>query len=168
MARVYLGLGSNVNPAANLRLAVRELRRRFGELALSSVYQSAPLGFQGDDFLNAVVGLDTALPPREIPPLLEQIHAAAGRSRDETLGSRTLDIDLLLYDRLVMDEPGLRLPRKDVLDYNFVLKPLAELAPEYVHPLTGDTLASHWRRLDRNEMPAGWHPLTPVDIQLGD
>ena len=162
MPRVYLGLGSNIDAATNLRLAVRELRLRFGELRLSPVYRSTPLGFDGDDFLNAVVGLDTDLPPEEIPPLLDDIHAMAGRPRDkQKLVSRTLDIDFLLYDRLVLDRAGLRLPRRDVLMYGFVLRPLAELAPDYLHPETGRRLAEHWRHFDADS-----HPLSRVSIEL--
>lgn len=168
MARVYLGLGSNVDPEANLRLAVGELRQRFGNLDISPVYRNPPVGFRGDDFFNAVVGLDTVLQPREIPPVLEEIHVTARRSRGEKFGPRTLDIDLLLYDRLVVEEQGLRLPRKDVLQYDFVLKPLSELAPAYVHPLTGETLEVHWRRFASGNAPAGGHRLTRVDVDFGD
>ncbi|MEX2125430.1 MAG: 2-amino-4-hydroxy-6-hydroxymethyldihydropteridine diphosphokinase [Woeseia sp.] len=174
MPRVYLGLGSNIDAAANLRLAVRELRRRFGRLKLSPVYQSAPLGFDGDDFLNTVARLDTGLPVEDILLVLDDIHAIAGRRRDQRkLVSRTLDIDLLLYDRLVVDKPGLRLPRSDVLMYNFVLRPLAELAPGYLHPVTGRRLADHWRDFGSGSDPdsdrkrdSESHPLTRVSIDL--
>jgi 2-amino-4-hydroxy-6-hydroxymethyldihydropteridine diphosphokinase len=171
VARIYLGLGSNADAERNLRLAVRELRRRFGDLELSPVYQSPPLGFEGDDFLNAVAGLDTDLPPRELLRQLEEIHVIAGRRRDaQKLVSRTLDIDLLLYDQLVVDEPGLRLPRSDVLEYSFVLRPLAELAPGTVHPVTRRSMAEHWRDFEVCEAGshAGRHPLTAVAIDLRD
>lgn len=170
MARVYLGLGSNIDAETNLRLAVRELKRRFGGIDVSPVYRSPPLGFEGDDFLNAVVGLDTPLSPDDILTLLEEVHVAAGRRRDTKLVSRTLDIDLLLYDGLVLDHPGLHLPRSDVLRYNFVLKPLAELAPDFVHPLTGKNMAEHWRHFEANCGENGapeWHPLTECRIDLG-
>lgn len=170
MARIYLGLGSNVNAETNLGLAVRELQRRFGgKLELSPVYRNPPYGFEGDDFLNAVIGLDTDLAPEDVLRLTEEIHAVAGRRRDtHKLGSRTLDIDLLLYDRLVVDRPGLHLPRKDILDYNFVLRPLAAIAGEYVHPVTGRSIAEHWRSFttDRKNDPAAHHPLTEVTLDL--
>jgi 2-amino-4-hydroxy-6-hydroxymethyldihydropteridine diphosphokinase len=149
VAQIYLGVGSNIEPAANLRLAVRELRRRFGKLEQSSVYRSRPVGFEGDDFLNMVVSAETALLPQEVVRELGEIHRAAGRERDgDKLLPRTLDIDLLLYDDAVVDDADLQLPRVDVLDYAFVLRPLAELAPAYVHPVTGRTLLDHWRNFE--------------------
>ncbi len=163
----YLGIGSNIDAEANLRLAVRELRRRFGEVALSPVYRSRPVGFEGTDFLNAVVGLDTELPPQQIVQVLEEIHALAGRQRDERrLVSRTLDIDLLLYDGLVLEKP--QLPRHDVLAYNFVLRPLAEIVPDFVHPVTGRKLGDHWRDFDAEgagHSAAVRYPLTPVQVE---
>ena len=168
MTRVYLGLGSSIEAERNLRLAVSELRRRFGELDLSPVYRSPPLGFEGDDFLNAVVGLNTHRPPEEVLQQLEEIHIIAGRRRDgQRLVSRTLDIDLLLYGQLVIDRPGLRLPRGDVLEYGFVLRPLAELTPDTVHPVTGRSIAEHWRDFRvRDAVSRVRHPLTAVEIDL--
>ncbi len=162
MTEVYLGIGSNIEPEANLRFAIRELRRRFGELDLSPVYESSPLGFEGEDFFNMVVRLETDLAPADIVRQLEEIHGIAGRRRDGSkLISRVLDIDLLLYDGLVVDEDGLRIPRSDVLDYSFVLRPLAELAPEFVHPVTGRRIADHWQEFDRAS-----HPLRGVSVSL--
>ena len=162
MARVYVGLGSNVDAQKNLRLCVHELRYRFGDLALSKVYQSVASGFAGADFLNLVVGLDTDCSPARLHSHIEDIHEMAGRHRGERkFSSRSLDIDLLLYDDLVLNEPPLKLPRADVLEHNFVLRPLAELAPDLVHPLTGQTIAAHWQAFN----DAG-HPLTVIDVIL--
>ena len=158
MAKVYLGLGSNIDPEDNLRLGIQELGKRFGDLQLSAVYRGAAVGFEGDDFLNLVVGLDTDVSPTVINEEIEVIHELAGRRRgEEKLASRTLDIDLLLYDDLVVDEPPLRLPRSDILEYSFVLRPLAELVPQLTHPCTGRTLAQHWAEFDQDSQP-----LTPV------
>ena len=170
MTRIYLGLGSNLDAERNLRLAVRELQRRFGELELSPVYRSPPLGFEGNDFLNAVAGLDTDLAPDEVMRQMEEIHVMAGRRRDlQGLVSRTLDIDLLLYGQRVIDRPGLHLPRRDVLEYGFVLRPLAELAPETVHPVTRRSFAEHWREFERSRAnrQAGSHLLTEVPFDFG-
>ena len=162
MAIVYLGLGSNIDPEENLRLGVSELRRRFGDLNISSVYRSAAVGFDGDDFLNLVVDLRADDSPAEIHAQIDAIHEMAGRKRsDRRYSSRTLDIDLLLYDNLIVVEPPLRLPRPDVLKFSFVLRPLSEIAPDLVHPETGRTLAEHWQEFD-----AASHPLTPVRVTL--
>ena len=129
---------------------------------ISNTYQNAAVGFEGDDFLNLVVGFESDDEPLEIQRRIEAIHDMAGRQRgDEKFASRPLDIDLLLYGNQVIDEPPLRLPRSDVLEYSFVLRPLAEIAPELVHPVTGRTMLDHWQECD-----AGGHLLTLVDVTL--
>lgn len=161
-ARVYLGLGSNISPEEHLRMAIRELRSRHGELEISAVYQSAAMGFEGADFLNLVVGLESDLSARKICEEIEFIHNLAGRSRSsDKWDSRPLDIDLLLYNDLIMDEPPVRVPRRDVLEYSFVLRPLAELAPDLVHPVSGKTMREHWQEFD-----AAGHPLEIVGVVL--
>lgn len=162
MARIYLGLGSNIDPEENLRLGIRELRRRYGELQISDVYRSAALGFDGPDFLNLVVACESPASPAEVHEQIERIHRMAGRRREqEKYSSRPLDIDLLLYDDLVVSARPVRLPRSDVLEFSFVLRPLAELAPDLVHPVTNRSMAEHWRAFD-----AGSHPLKRVDVIL--
>lgn len=162
MAMVYLGLGSNVLPEENLGLGVRELRRTYGDLDVSSVYRSAALGFDGDDFLNLVVGFRSEDTPQDICGEIERLHNLAGRERgDEKWASRRLDIDLLLYNDLVRDERPVRVPRDDVLKYSFVLRPLAELVPDLVHPVTGKTMQTHWQEFDVDS-----HPLELVGVIL--
>jgi len=154
MATIYLGLGSNIDPEKNLRLAVRELQNRYGDLRFSEIYRSAAVGFDGPEFLNLVVAMESDEQPAAIHEQIEVIHEMAGRHRDEArLSSRALDIDLLMYDDLILDEPPLRLPRADILDYSFVLRPFAELAPDLIHPLSERTLADHWREFDAASQP---------------
>ncbi len=162
VAKVYLGLGSNINSENHLRRGICELRRRYGDLELSQIYQNAAFGFEGADFLNMVVSLESGHSPRQILDEIAAIHLLIGRRRDaEKFSSRPLDIDLLLYDDLIHDEPGLHLPRSDVLEYSFVLRPLAELAPGLVHPVTGKSIATQWAEYDKDS-----HPLTAVDVIL--
>ena len=160
MATVFLGLGSNIDAEKNLRLAVAQLRALFGDLTISPVYRSAALGFDGPDFLNLVLALSTDADPLDVLEQIERIHEMAGRSRGpDKFSSRPLDIDLLLYGDRVDPEQPLRLPRRDILEYSFVLRPLADIAPDLVHPVTGRTVEEHWREFD-----IGGHPLTPVEF----
>lgn len=156
MPVVFLGVGSNIDPRKNIALALEELEKRFGRLKKSSLYKSKAFGFDGDDFLNMVVRLGSELTPIDMHAQLERIQRAAGRDRTvRGNSSRTLDIDLLLYDDLIMDDPPIRLPRPDVLRFSFVLGPLAEIAPELQHPETRQSYQDHWDKFDIRS-----HPIT--------
>lgn len=158
---VYVSAGSNVNPEENLRLACRELRRRFGAIRTSAAYRNPAVGFQGDDFLNLVLSFRTTDPAEHVVAELERLHGLAGRVRvPGSFSPRTLDLDLLLYGTAVI--PGLRVPREDIRKYAFVLGPLAELAPDLRHPVTGETMAELWSRFDHRGSS-----LTRVDVDLG-
>lgn len=160
MAKIYLGLGSNVEPQRYLRLGIRELGRQFGALQLSNVYRSKAVGFDGADFLNLVAGLDSDLTPLEVHDVIENMHRMANRQRGESrYAPRTLDIDLLLYDDLVIEEAPISVPRSDVLKYSFVLGPLAEIAPNLRHPETGRLIAEHWAEFDKDS-----HPLVAAEL----
>lgn len=163
MARVFVSVGSNIEPEENLRLACGELERRFDGLDVSSVYRNPPVGFDGEDFLNLVAAFETERSPAEVVAELEEIHDLAGRERGgERYGPRTLDLDLLLYDDLVTDGPPVTLPRDDVLKYDFVLGPLAELAPDLVHPVEGRRVAELWQ-----DFEGGDRGLVVEDVEVG-
>ena len=148
MPRVYVSVGSNLDPGRNVASALEALRARFGPLAVSTVYRCPAEGFEGPDFHNLAVAFESGEPPRRIAGALRAIEDAHGRRRDgPRFASRTLDLDLLLYGEAVIDEPGLRLPREEILRYAFVLRPLAELAPELRHPTAGRTLAELWAEM---------------------
>ena len=162
MAIVYLGIGSNLQPSANLQLAARELRSRFTLREISSVYRNKAVGLEGEEFLNAVACIETDMSPLQVCRELEAIHDMAGRRRGgNAFVSRTLDIDLLLYDQEIIDESPVRIPRGDILTYSFVLGPLAEIAPDLVHPASGRTIAAHWAEFDTDS-----HPLHREDLIL--
>jgi len=145
MARVYLSLGSNLEPHRYLRAALDELRARFGAIAVSPAYRSKSVGFDGADFVNLAVGLDTDLSPEALNDWLHALEDRHGRRRDvPRFSDRTLDLDIVLYDDLVRRGEGhLDIPRKE-LRHAFVLKPIADIAPELRHPVSGKTMAALW------------------------
>lgn len=159
MARVYVSIGSNIDRDRNVAAALASLQREFGELQQSTVYETEAVGFEGDPFYNLVVGFDTDLSPREVAALLHRIEDQQGRQRRAgKFSARTLDLDLLMYDQLVLDEDHLKLPRPEILDYAFVLRPLAEIAGDLRHPLAGCSLAALWNAFD-----AAAQPMWPVN-----
>ena len=151
MTRIYISIGSNIEAEQHLRQAVAELQMHYGELQLSSVYESESVGFDGDNFLNMVVGLDTDEDVHRVVQTLRQIEDRHGRVRSgPRFSARTLDLDLLLYNDLVLKENGLELPREEITHNAFVLWPLAELAPELVHPVRQQTIASLWQGFNKD------------------
>ena len=149
---VYVGAGSNVEPERHLRAACRALREEFGALRLSPVYRTAAVGFDGDDFLNFVLAFRTAQAPETVVEVLERLHDAAGRVRGPNpFSPRTLDLDLLLYGDAVIPDPAVRVPRDDITRYEFVLRPLAEMAPELVHPVNGQRMDELWAGFDERD-----------------
>lgn len=154
MARVYVSIGSNIEREHNIRSGIAALRRHFGALRLSSVYDSQAVGFAGENFYNLVAGFDTAQDLVTVVDILRQIEDQHQRRRDgPRFSSRTLDIDLLLYDDVVMDTDELILPRSEISYNAFVLGPLAEIAGDEIHPLSGLSYATLWRQFDQASQP---------------
>ena len=154
MSDIFLGLGSNVSPAQHLTQGLADLRELLGPLHCSPVYEGAAVGFDGAPFWNLVVQGHTDQPVGVLQHALRAIEFARGRPRNATRYSdRTLDIDLLLYGTLTGEVDGVQLPREDVLTQAFVLRPLAELAPQALHPVTGRSYEDHWRSFDRSAPP---------------
>ena len=145
MAMVFASVGSNVDRERHIVLALELLRTRFGELQLSSVYESASVGFDGDPFFNLVVAFNSDDEPRRIVSALHDIEGRCGRDRSEKrFGPRTVDLDLLLVgDRVLCDE-DMELPHEEISSQAFVLRPLAEIAGDRTHPVSGATLAAMW------------------------
>lgn len=154
MSRAYLSLGSNIDPESNLRSAVAALRGRFGEVRVSPVYCTPAVGFDGPDFLNAATAIETDLDVHALDAWLHALEDAHGRRRDlPRFASRPLDIDIVFFDHLVMDGPGhLQIPRRE-LGQTFVLKPLADIAPDFVDPVSGRTLAQLWAAHPQHATP---------------
>jgi 2-amino-4-hydroxy-6-hydroxymethyldihydropteridine diphosphokinase len=158
MPEVYVAAGSNVAPVHHMALAAGELARAFADVRFSPWYQNRPAGFEGPDFINLVAGFSTERSVDELLVVLRGIEAACGRPRAAPRWApRTMDLDVLLYGDLVCRRTDLTLPRPDLLVRAYMLGPLADLAPDLMHPGTGETIGELWRRFDQNA-----HPLTRV------
>lgn len=146
MTTVLLSLGSNVQPTHYLRLAVAALRARFGQLDVSPAYRTPAVGFDGPDFVNNAVALQTDLDLHALDQWLHALEDAHGRDRSgPRFSDRTLDVDVVFFGDCIVEGPGhLRIPRPE-LKHAFVLKPLADIAPDFVDPLSGRTLAALWQ-----------------------
>lgn len=154
MTRVFLSLGSNIEPERHLAAAIAALRAEFGAVTVSPTYRTEAIGFAGPAFLNLAVGIDTARDAVDLDRWLHALEDQHGRRRDvERYSSRTLDIDIVLYGDEVIDGPGhLRVPR-DELRHAFVLAPLADIAPDVRHPVSGLSMAELWRAHPQHGVP---------------
>jgi len=150
--RAFVGLGSNLGDReAQIRLALDALRQvaETRVVRVSSIYDTEPVGEPNQpNFLNAVALIDTQLSARQLLWNLQLIERRLGRVRTQHWGPRTIDLDLLLFGDLVLDEPDLKIPHPELTRRAFVLVPLVELDPLLVHPESGETLLQILSRLD--------------------
>jgi len=154
LVKVYVSIGSNIDRERNVASALAELAREYGDLQQSRIFETAAVGFDGDPFYNLVVAFETGQTTQQVVDVLNRIEDEHGRDRSTgKFSSRTLDLDLLLYDDLVLDEPRLKLPRPEILEYAFVLQPLAEIAGDMKHPVTGFSFAAIWDEFDPTAQP---------------
>jgi len=161
VTQVLVAAGSNIEPVANLRRALDVLARHYPRLQCSRAYRNAAVGFEGEDFVNLVVGFDTGADVQSVLAHLHEAEAECGRERNAPKWApRSMDLDVLLFGDRVCDEPGLVLPRPDLVRRAYMLGPAAELAPATVHPTLGVTLADLWR-----DFAQGEHPMAAVDIE---
>ena len=152
MHTIYISVGSNIDPRAYVDMALQDLRECFGELQQSALYESKAVGFDGDNFLNLVVSAQTDKTIRQVVDCLHDIEARHGRDRSgPKFSSRTLDLDLLLYDDVICKADGIHVPREEILYNAFVLYPLAEIAPDLMHPTEHQSIAQLWRQFDKGK-----------------
>ncbi|MDX2418814.1 MAG: 2-amino-4-hydroxy-6-hydroxymethyldihydropteridine diphosphokinase [Xanthomonadales bacterium] len=145
MSTAWLGLGSNVNADTHIRAGICELEKDFKNVSLSPVYSSTAVGFDGDDFINLVARVETQMQPLELREYLRKLEDRFGRKRNVAkFSDRSLDIDILLYDDLVLLSPVLEIPRAEILKFSHVLKPLMDLEPDLIHPAERRSMADIW------------------------
>ena len=152
MALIYLSLGSNVEAQRNIEAAMDALADTFGELIISSVYESEAVGFEGDSFYNLVVGIHSAHSIGELSKIFKAVEDVQGRDRTAPkFGARSLDIDILTVDDRIGVIDGVSIPRDEILKNAFVLQPLAEIAATAVHPQSGLTYQQLWQDFDKDK-----------------
>jgi 2-amino-4-hydroxy-6-hydroxymethyldihydropteridine diphosphokinase len=162
MPQVYIAAGSNVEPLKNLALALTELRRSFPDARWSAAYRNAAVGFEGPDFINLVAGFSTGLTLAQVLTELHRIETLCGRPRNAPKWEpRAMDLDMLLYGDEVRSEPGVTLPRPDLVRRPYMLGPMAEIAPGVRHPTLQLTMSELWQRFDRSA-----HAMNPVSLPL--
>lgn len=142
MHKVFLALGTNLGERAeNLRAAIHALEPEVEVIKCSPVYETPPWGFEDQPkFLNQVIEGETDLDPEELLEYLKRIEKMIGREKTFRYGPRLIDIDILFFDQLVIDSPPLVIPHAHMAEREFVLLPLADLAPEFIHPVSGETI----------------------------
>jgi len=151
MPSVFVAAGSNIDPERHLQAALDALGKIYGPLVVSPAYRNKAVGFDGEDFINLVVGFTTTEPIAEVRRQLQRIEALCGRPPDAPKWApRSMDLDILLYGQLVSDEPGLLLPRPDLVRRPYMLKPMFDIAPDVEHPTLHKTIRELWQAFDRD------------------
>lgn len=160
MPDVFVAAGSNVEPEKYLCRALQALEGAFSPLRISPAYRNKAVGFEGEDFINLVVGFSTPLPVTELRRRLQEVETLCDRpGTAPKWAPRTMDLDILLYGTTVSDEPGLILPRPDLVKRPYMLKPMADIAPDVRHPLLNKTMVELWQAFD-----AGGHRMVEVGL----
>jgi 2-amino-4-hydroxy-6-hydroxymethyldihydropteridine diphosphokinase len=166
MKIVYLGIGTNLgNREKNLEQAVAKVQEFIGIiLKSSSIYETAPWGFKSEDeFLNMVVKVETSLSPSGLLGRLLMIESLLGRVRGEKhYSSRLIDIDILLYENLIVNELSLKIPHPLLQDRKFVLVPLCEIAADMIHPVLKKSMMEILEMCaDKSKVRKYFYPLSP-------
>ena len=134
--KIFVGIGSNIDREMNIRSCIKILKDLYGNVLISPMYETKAMGFNGPNFYNLVLCFETGESVYDLKNALNQIENNHGRLVNETkFSSRTLDIDILYYDDLVLTDNKIQVPRKEICEYDFVLKPLVDLAPDFMHPI---------------------------------
>jgi 2-amino-4-hydroxy-6-hydroxymethyldihydropteridine diphosphokinase len=160
--RVFVAAGSNVEPEKNLERACAEIAHTWPDAHFSRAWRNAAVGFEGPDFINLVVGFSAAQPLHFVIEKLRGIETNCGRPRyAPKWASRTMDLDVLLFGDRVEKTTDYTLPRPDLLKRPYMLGPLAEIAPDFVHPTEHKTIGELWAEFDRDG-----HPMQEVKITV--
>ncbi|MEO7807447.1 MAG: 2-amino-4-hydroxy-6-hydroxymethyldihydropteridine diphosphokinase [Steroidobacteraceae bacterium] len=163
MPHVYVAGGSNIAAEENILRAAAELRTAFPGARFSACYANAAVGFSGDEFINFVVELPTPRSLADVIHELRRIETLCGRPRNAPRWApRSMDLDVLLYDDLVLTNADVKLPRPDLLTRPYMLGPMAQIAPQVLHPTVKRSIGELWEDFDRAS-----HPMRRLALNLG-
>ena len=135
MSQIFIGVGSNVDRERNITSCISKLKGSYQSFSMSPIYETESMGFSGPNFYNLVCKFETDEKLLDLKLNLNNIEMVHGRTHGETkFSSRTLDIDILYYDSLVIETDNITVPRDEIIRYDFVLRPLVDIAPDFIHP----------------------------------
>jgi 2-amino-4-hydroxy-6-hydroxymethyldihydropteridine diphosphokinase len=150
-SQFFISVGSNVNPKENIKLSIDALASVFGNLTISPWYESVAVGFNGDNFINGVVGAKTNQSIEDVVSLLKNIEDQIGRDRRfGKYSAKIIDLDLLTFDQIICEKPT-PLPRDEITENAFVLLPLSDLIPDSIHPLTHKSYRQLWQEYPKSK-----------------
>jgi 2-amino-4-hydroxy-6-hydroxymethyldihydropteridine diphosphokinase len=153
MTTGFISIGSNIDKHIHIPSSIVALQKQFGEVKASSLYETEAVGFEGDDFHNLIVQFESDLKAKAVAKMLRQIELDHGRTRDSRkYAARTLDLDLILYGDMIISDGRLQIPRDEIERYAFVLEPLAEIAPDSLHPVSRKSYAQLWQEYDKSNL----------------
>lgn len=153
MTTGFISIGSNIDKEIHVPSSLNALKKQFQKIVISSTYETKAVGFEGDNFHNLIVQFDSSLDAKSVAKLLRQIELDHGRTRDSRkYAARTLDLDLILYGDLIINDGRLQIPRDEIERYAFVLEPLAEIAPDLSHPVSHKSYAQLWDEYDKTNL----------------
>jgi len=148
VAQIFIGIGSSINRRENICLAIQALQKEFGLLTISPVYESEAVGFEGSNFYNLVISLESELEAPQVIKKLKALEIQQGRPEKAVkFAPRTIDFDLLLHDQLI--DASIDVPRAEILTNAFVLKPLSEIAPQLKHPILKKNYQGLWEQFPK-------------------
>lgn len=154
MPTVFIGVGSNIDKHIHIPGVIDELSEKFGDIIVSPIYESVAEGFNGENFYNLVIAIETEMSPHDIRQYLRDLEAQHGRVRDSKnqFISRTLDLDQILYGNQQINDAWVNVPSSDITNYPFVLKPLTDIAGEMIHPILRRTFNQLWDSFDKQNL----------------